>query len=361
VRGRVISRWAVLTLAAMPAACLAAGVRSAAVEAYEVYSELTVNLSKPAEFTCEAGAEPHTLVLTVAAEAPADFKTAGAGRILNVNVARAKGATTFILETSTDAGTYRAYARKDPPSIIVGVYRRLDTRPAPRPEAAFKKLLAGRKLLLVDDDDGPGNGNKYSVDVDEKYRAPLERLGVPYDVHVVRAGASGPTADRLAKYPFVIWFNGLDARPVVISGGDESAMAAYVAGGGRLWLVSQNYLSDSSRGKTSFCRDVLGISSYKADTQVAAVAVGPAGASLPLETYSLSNDLTIIGNWGDGFKAPADAAVFFSGPEDGLCYGMVRPRGEGRVAFFSVALENVGYEGRIADIMEATLNALAAE
>ncbi|HUV85928.1 MAG TPA: hypothetical protein VMX79_02320 [bacterium] len=337
----------------------AAAVRSVSVDAYEVYTEVTVALDGPAAFTCEAGAEPRTLVLTVAADAPKGLSVPPAGRIQNVRVARAKGATTFIVTTTADVGTFRAYFQREPATVAVGVFRRLELTP-PRPEPLFKRFLSNRKLLLVDDDDGPGNGNKYSVDVDAKYRDALQRLGVPFDAYVVRAGRDGPSAAELAAYPLVIWFNGLDARPVVISAADERAMASYVEGGGRLLLISQNYLSDASRARTPFCREVLGITSYQADTQVAEVIAGP-GVSLPQEKYGLSNDLTIIGNWGDGFRPPADAASFFVGPGDGLCYGMVRPVGGGKAAFFSFALENAGYVNRIADIMAAALDALAAD
>jgi hypothetical protein len=336
-----------------------AAVRSASLAAYEVYTELTVALDEEAAFTCEAGAEPRTLVLTIASEASKDLVPAPAGRVKAVRIARAKGATTFILTTSDDVGTFRAYARREPPLVVVDVFRRLELSP-PRPVQAFERFLAGRKILLVDDDDGPDNGNKYSVDVDGKYRGALARLGVGFDVYIVRAGRDGPTAAELAPYPLVIWYNGLDARPVVISGADEGAMTSYAEGGGRLLLVSQNYLSDASRGRTPFSREVLGIASYQADTQVAEVVAGPA-ASLPRETYDLSNDLTIIGNWGDGFRPPADGAVFFVGPGDGLCYGMVRPAGAGKVAFFSFALENAGYVNRIADVLAAAMNVLAAE
>jgi hypothetical protein len=346
-----------LALAAGAAAAGGATVRSAAVHAYEVYTQLTVGLNEPTTFTCEAGAEPHTLVLTVAAEVRGDVVPLPAGRIEEARLARAKGATTFILRTAADAGTFRAYLQRDPPAVVVDVFRRLDLTPRRR-EPAFVKILGGGPVLLVDDDDGPGNGNQYSVDVDAKYTAALERLRVPYEVYVVRAGRDGPAADRLAPYSLVVWFNGLDARPKVISAADEAAMAAYVAGGGRLWLVSQNYLSDASRGRTAFCRETLGITSYKADTQVEEVAVAET-VTLPRLAYRLSNDLTIIGNWGDGFDLPAGAEALFVGPDDGRCYGMVRAAGGGRVAFFSFAVENVGYPSRLADIVEATFDALA--
>ena len=47
--------------------------------------------------------------------------------------------------------------------------------------------------------------------------------------------------------------------------------------------------------------------------------------------------------------------------EDGLCYGMAQAAGAGKVAFFSFALENVGYENRIADIVEATVGELSKD
>jgi hypothetical protein len=359
VRKTPVSLWLVAPILVAAAAC-AASVRSVSVETYQVYTELTVALDGPAAFTCEAGAEPRTLVLTVAADAPKGLSALPAGRIQDIRVARAKGATTFIITTGADVGTFRAYFQREPATVAVGVFRRLELTP-PRPEPLFKRFLSNRKLLLVDDDDGPSNGNKYSVDVDGKYRDAVKRLGVPFDVYVVRAGRNGPTAAELAPYPLVVWFTGLDARPVVISAADERAMASYAEGGGRLLLASQNYLSDASRGRTPFCREILGITSYQADTQVAEVTAGPAAASLPEEKYGLSNDLTIIGNWGDGFKPPADAASFFVGPGDGFCYGMVRPAGAGKLAFFSFAPENAGYVNRIADIMAAVLDVLAAD
>lgn len=350
---------AVLVFSLLAPAVGAGGIRAVSVDVYEVYSELTVALDKAVPFTCEAGAEPHTLVLTVGAEAPGDLAAAPAGRLADVRVARAKGATTFVITTAADAGPFRAYLQREPVAVVVDVYRRLDLG-AGRREPVGGRLLRGRKLLLVDDDDGPGNGNQYSVDVDAKYAAALERLGIPFDVYVVRAGRDGPAASKLAEYPLVIWFNGLDARPVVISRADEAAMAAYVEGGGRLLLVSQNYLSDASKGRTTFCRETLGITSYAADTQVDEVAAG-SEVPLPRPAYRLSNDLTIIGNWGDGFRAPAGATVLFTGPEDGLCYGMAQAAGAGKVAFFSFALENVGYENRIADIVEATVGELSKD
>jgi hypothetical protein len=349
---------ALLAALATAAAARAAEVAAVDVQAYEVYTELTAYLDKAAAFTCEPGAEARTLVLTVAAEPRRELAAAPAGRIGAVRVARARGATTFIITTAEDVGSFRAYSQIDPPAVVVDVYRRLELTP-PRRARAYEKLLAGKKLLLVDDDDGPSNGNQYSVDVDERYRAALKKLGVPFEERVVRSGRDGPSADELAPYPFVIWFTGLDARPVVISPADERAMAAYLEGGGRLVLVSQNYLSDSSsKGASAFCRNVLGVAKFEADTQVSAVTCAPALAA-PRPEYDLDNELTVIGNWGDGFVAAADAEVLLTA--GALAYGMARPAGAGRVAFFSVALENAGYTQRVAEVTAATLDRLAVQ
>lgn len=321
---------------------------------YEVYTELTVPLRKPVPFTCEAGAEPGTLVLTVAAELKGDVPAA-AGRIAALRVARAKGTTTFFITTTSDAGTFRARLQNDPPAVTVDVYRRLELKPALSP-APYLKFIGEKKVLLVDDDDGPGNGNKMSVDVDGRYRAALAKLGLPFELHVVRAGAAGPTAAEMAPYPVVIWFTGLDARPVVVSAADEEAMAIYVAAGGRLLLISQNYLSDACRGKTRFCRETLGITAFQPDTQAAAVTT-PDG-----ERLDLGGAGAIIGNWGDGFRPPADGKPYLTGVDgDPWCYGFVRGVGAGRVAFLSCALENLGYVGTMAEALAGALTALTAQ
>ncbi len=351
--------WLAAALLLTAAGAQAAKVLSTSFDVYEVYTEFTVALDAPAAFTCEAGGAAGVLALSVAASAPEGLALAPAGRITAARLSRAKGAATFLLDVAADAGPFRAYLQKEPPAVIVDVYRRLVLTP-PKAEPRYARFLRGRKVLLVDDDDGPSNGNKYSVDVDGRYRAALKRMGVAFELYVVRAGRDGPSAAALAPYPFVIWFTGLDARPRVISAADEGAMTSYINGGGRLVLVSQNYLSDASRGRTAFCRETLGITSYKADTQVAAVEAGPAAAALPAPAYSLDNDLTIIGNWGDGFTPPPDAEVFFTGG-DGLSYGALRGVGAGRVAFFSCALENVGSTGRLSDIISATLAGLAED
>lgn len=343
--------------AVFAAAAGAAGIAAVSVDAYEVYSELTVALDKPAAFTCEAGGEPHTLVLTVATSAPAGLAVAPAGRITSARVAAEKGATTFILKTAEDVGSFRAYATKQPPAVVVGVYRRLELKPK-RPPRPYENAFRGKTVLLVDDDDGPSNGNKYSIDVDGTYKAALKRLGLKYDLHTVRAGQAGPPASKLAPYPLVVWFCGLDARPAVITAADEGAMLEYIAAGGRLVLVCQNYLSDSSnQGRSRFCREALGINGTKADTQVDAVRPGPAITALEDAEISLNNELTPIGNWGDAFAAPADACVFLVG-KDGKTYAEVRRASAGGVAFFAVALENMGYASRMAEVLAAALDEL---
>jgi hypothetical protein len=342
------------------AAARAVTIERATVDVYEVFTELTLELNKPATFSCEPGAEPGTLVLTVAAEAAPDLAFNPAGKFATAKVSTAGGATTFILRTTADAGTFRAYGTAKPPGLVVDVYRRLALGP-PRPAEPFRAFLGDRPVLLVDDDDGPGNGNKYSVDVDGVYERALKKLGVKYEWYVVRTGRDGPGAAALAPYPMVVWFTGLDARPAVITAADEAALAAYLDGGGRVVLISQNYLSDSSsNGRSALCRGALGIAGVEADTHVKGVRATPA-AGLGEADYNLETDLTIIGNWGDAFQAAPDAAAWFTGTADGKTYAELRRAGAGRVVFCSFAVENVGYTGRLADIFRVVFNGLAAD
>jgi len=353
----------VITALTMAGGLLSAGTASAAavtgvaVDAYEVYTELTVTTDKAAAFTCEAGGEPHTLVLTVAAAAPAGLTVAPAGRVAVARVAAERGATTFILKTGEDVGSFRAYATKQPPAVVVDIYRKLELTPK-RPPRPYATAFRGKTVLLVDDDDGPDNGNKYSIDVDDTYKAAMKRLGLKYDIHIVRTGQAGPNAAKLAPYPLVIWYCGLDARPAVITAADEGALLEYINGGGRVVLICQNYLSDSSnQGRSRFCREGLGITGMKADTQVDAVRPGPTITALEDAEISLNNELTRIGNWGDAFVAPDDACVILVG-KDGKTYAEVRRASAGGVAFFAVALENMGYASRVGEVLAAALDEL---
>jgi hypothetical protein len=125
-------------------------------------------------------------------------------------------------------------------------------------------------ILLVDDD----NNNP---DVLPYFTGALDDLGYDYDVFDVGGGgADGPDLAGLQGYNMVFWFSGDkwggSAGP---NGTDEAALAAYLDGGGKLFLSSQDYLYDF--GLTPFGEDYLGIGSYTDDSGDAVFKYGVAG------------------------------------------------------------------------------------
>jgi hypothetical protein len=125
-------------------------------------------------------------------------------------------------------------------------------------------------ILLVDDD----NNNP---DVLPCFAGALDDLDYDYDAFDVGgSGGNGPDLAGLQGYNMVVWFSGDkyggSAGP---NGTDEAALAAYLDGGGKLFLSSQDYLYDF--GLTTFGSGYLGISSYGNDTGNAVFNYGVAG------------------------------------------------------------------------------------
>jgi len=145
-------------------------------------------------------------------------------------------------------------------------------------------------LLLVDDD-------RWYEQV-EKYRAAMDGASMPYDLWQINA-AVGSARDRspplavLQEYPIVIWWTGYDwYRPVTAE--EEATLAAYLDGGGRLFLSSQDFMYYHQDGLLS--RDYLGVLSYtESTTPTQAVGapenpigdrLGPYGLSYPFDNCS---------------------------------------------------------------------------
>ncbi len=91
-------------------------------------------------------------------------------------------------------------------------------------------------VLLVDDD--------RFYDQGPKYRAAMEAAGLPYDLweaHSPTTTETSPPLERLRWYPSVVWWTGHDwYRPLTED--EEATLQAYLEGGGRLFLSSQEYL-----------------------------------------------------------------------------------------------------------------------
>ncbi len=160
-------------------------------------------------------------------------------------------------------------------------------------------------ILLVDDDNNAPDTRPY-------FTAALDALGYDYDVFDVGGGSgNGPDLAGLQGYSIVIWFSGDkfggSAGP---SGTDETNLAAYLDGGGRLFLSSQDYLYDF--GLTGFGQTYLGIGSYTNDSGDASTKYGVAGDPIGdgLGPYPLSYP-SGFSDYGDIVNAGAGASVAF--------------------------------------------------
>ncbi len=189
-------------------------------------------------------------------------------------------------------------------------------------------------ILLVDDDNN-------SPDVRPYYRAALDSLGYSYDVFDVGGGSgNGPSLETMADYRHVLWFSGDQYSTTTPKAGpnaaDEAALAAYLQGGGHLFLSSQDYLYDM--GLTSFGRDYLGVAGYTNDegnaTQMVGVAGDPIGDGLgpyPLTYPSGFSD------YGDILSPASGASVAFRSSAAGNRLVLDKDGGAWRTVFFATS------------------------
>ncbi len=167
-------------------------------------------------------------------------------------------------------------------------------------------------ILLVDDDNN-------APDVRSYYTNTLDSLGYYYNVFDTDAGSDdGPSSPWMALHDAVIWFSGdiygsTSAGP---NSTDEAALAAYLDGGGRLFLSSQDYLYDMTL--TSFGTAYLGISSYTSDsgsaTQKYGVSGDPVGNGLGPYTLTYPSGFS---DYGDIVNPTGSASTAFTAASGG--------------------------------------------
>jgi hypothetical protein len=189
-------------------------------------------------------------------------------------------------------------------------------------------LLAESCILLVDDDNNAPN-------VAPSFAAALDTLGVVYNTFDVGgAGGNGPSLSELQSYRMVFWFSGdkfgSSAGP---NTSDETNLAAYLDGGGRLFLSSQDYLYDF--GLTSFGQNYLGIGTYANDTGNATGITGQAGDPIGdgLGPFSLTypGDFT---DYGDVVSAGTGASVAFKASNNTNNLNIDKSSGAWKTVFF---------------------------
>lgn len=197
-------------------------------------------------------------------------------------------------------------------------------------------------ILLVDDDRW--------YDQEDKYEAVLVDKGLAYDYW--RAGQTygepdegSPRLDVLHHYPIVVWFTGYDWYAPVTSQ-EEATLAAYLDGGGRLFLSSQDFLYYHHDGLLS--RDYLGVITYTecvTPTLARGVPEDPVGDRLG--PYLLEYPFR---NWSDSIvPAPGTATSFRDQQRHSIA--VARQDRDHRTLFLSFPFETLPQAGR-ADVME---------
>jgi hypothetical protein len=260
----------------------------------------------------------------------------------------------FLVYPAVTAGAYRAYLARDPLRAVLEISAR--TEPVETPVTVETAEVEGPPdlsgldvgpVLLVDDDDGVNNGNPYGVDVHERYTRALDALGLSYEVRVVSHNTSGPSFTELEPYRLVVYFTGLDALKVCLSESDRRALRRYLDDGGRLLLVSQNYLGQVSRSGTASpgsLEEALGVGDWRADAKTLVAIAEPEGELNAGLSLVLFGDRQIVGNWSDGFTASPGAEVLFTNRTRGDVCGVAVESGNHRSVFLSFAWENVSSE-----------------
>lgn len=195
-------------------------------------------------------------------------------------------------------------------------------------------------ILLVDDDNN-------SPDVRPYYSAALDALGYSYDVFDVGGGSgNGPSLEAMAGYRHVFWFSGDQYSSGTPKAGpsaaDEAALAAYLQGGGRLFLSSQDYLYD--RGLTSFAQTFLGVAGYTNDqgdaTQMVGMAGDPIGGGLGPYPLAYPPGFT---DYGDILYVGPGASVAFRSSANGNQLVLDKDGGSWRTVFFGTSWVPIYY------------------
>jgi len=204
-------------------------------------------------------------------------------------------------------------------------------------QTAVLTSKAPAPILLVDDDRW--------YDQRAKYEAALAGGGFHYDYwHTGAANGEipegSPPLDVLQRYPIIVWFTAYDWYAPVTAD-EEAALAAYLDGGGRLFLSSQDFLY--YHYDDSFSRDYLGMLAYTEDvtpTLAQGVPENPVGDRLG--PYSLDYPFR---NWSDALLPTPGTAVPFR-DQDRRPIALARQGRDYRTVFFSFPYETLPEAGR---------------
>ena len=156
--------------------------------------------------------------------------------------------------------------------------------------------IHGAPILLVDDD-CQGCGFFFpDPDLRPFYENALSCAGFggQYDIWTVPDSTDGPTSTDMTPYTAVIWFTGANVGPI-LTANDEAALTVYLTGGGKLFFVSQGYLSEVCGFGNPSCTFSGGQFAYdRLDLRTASTdPVGSAQVSLVGATGSVGDGMGI--------------------------------------------------------------------
>ena len=232
----------------------------------------------------------------------------------------------------TDVVTLTARSQSDPDITAEAVFS--TKTPAP--------------ILLVDD-------HRW-YDTTDRYRQALETRHLPYDEWRIRGNLppdlGSPSLERLGRYPVVIWFTAYDWFGT-LDAVDETRLASYLDGGGRLLLSSQDYLY--TNGLTDFGRDYLGVINYTDGLSVTQT-VGTVGH--PVGRGFASMDLVYpFRNFSDALRPGSEARISFWG-QHGQPVALTMAEAPWKTAFYAFAVEALSPDD-MADLLGSTVDWLS--
>jgi len=216
-------------------------------------------------------------------------------------------------------------------------------------QTAVLTSKAPAPILLVDDDRW--------YDQEAKYEAALASGGFSYDYWHTEsakdeAPEGSPPPDVLQRYPVIAWFTSYDWYAPVTAD-EQAALAAYLDGGGRLFLSSQDFLYYNH--DAPFSRDYLGVVAHTEDvtpTLARGVPENPIGDRLG--PYSLNYPFR---NWSDAVVPAPGTAVPFRDQER-RPIALARQKGDYKAVFFSFPFETLPEAGR-AEVMNRVIGWLS--
>jgi uncharacterized repeat protein (TIGR01451 family) len=232
------------------------------------------------------------------------------------------------------------------PRDASALYRlRLTSANLPSATARFTiTVKTPASLLLVDDERWYNHEDRYIRSLDD--------LGMSYDVYSTRGSTRPPAADMLKWYPMIVWTTGYDWYEP-LSQSDETRLASYLDGGGRLLLSSQDLLD--VRRLSPFVRDRLGV--VGATLAVTPTEVMPAAGG-PLDTVAGGLGTFRLdfpfNDWGDAL-VPGHSTQAALVDQDLYPVAVMHAEGDWRTAFFAFPLETLDDAARRQVVSRTTL------